>query len=71
MSTHTFIACVNKINKGIVQLLPRDDGTPQEKLTDDEIMDILENVIPKLWQEGIQRQQFDCMVKGQAKFISF
>eukprot|EP00957_Ditylum_brightwellii_P075131 5709131-Ditylum_brightwellii.AAC.1 len=34
-------------------------------------MDILENVMPKLWQAEICRQCFDCASKGQANFIRF
>eukprot|EP00957_Ditylum_brightwellii_P144634 11018077-Ditylum_brightwellii.AAC.1 len=71
MSIRTFIALVNKINKRIAQFPPRDDRTPQENLADDELMDILENVMPKSWQEEICKQHFDCTAKGQAKFINF
>eukprot|EP00957_Ditylum_brightwellii_P206400 15348253-Ditylum_brightwellii.AAC.2 len=49
MSMCKFVARVNKINKRLAQFLPRDDGTPQEKLADDKIMDILENAMPKSW----------------------
>eukprot|EP00957_Ditylum_brightwellii_P130599 9962532-Ditylum_brightwellii.AAC.1 len=34
-------------------------------------MDILENAMPKLWQEEMRRQHFDCAAKGQAKSINF
>eukprot|EP00957_Ditylum_brightwellii_P048763 3699789-Ditylum_brightwellii.AAC.1 len=34
-------------------------------------MDILENAMPKSWQEEMWRQHFDFVAKGQAKFISF
>eukprot|EP00957_Ditylum_brightwellii_P035284 2676019-Ditylum_brightwellii.AAC.1 len=71
MSTCNFIIHVNKINKILVQFPPRDDRTPQEKLVNYDIIDILENTMPRSWQEEIQRQQFDCVAKGQAKLISF
>eukprot|EP00957_Ditylum_brightwellii_P087307 6645069-Ditylum_brightwellii.AAC.2 len=48
MSTHKFVACVNKINKQLAQFPPRDNRTPQEKLADDKITDILKNTIPKM-----------------------
>eukprot|EP00957_Ditylum_brightwellii_P167256 12732284-Ditylum_brightwellii.AAC.1 len=38
---------------------------------DNELMDILENAIPKSWQGEMCRQHFDFVVKGQAKFIRF
>eukprot|EP00957_Ditylum_brightwellii_P046654 3540719-Ditylum_brightwellii.AAC.1 len=34
-------------------------------------MDILENTVPKPWQEEIHRQRFDCTAKGQANSIRF
>eukprot|EP00957_Ditylum_brightwellii_P042376 3208775-Ditylum_brightwellii.AAC.1 len=34
-------------------------------------MDILENSVPKSWQGEMCRQMFDCMAKGQAKFVRF
>eukprot|EP00957_Ditylum_brightwellii_P061731 4684326-Ditylum_brightwellii.AAC.1 len=71
MSLHNFVAHVNTINKRLAQFPPRDDRTPQEKLVNNKIMDILENAIPKSWQEEMWRQCFDCVAKGQAKFISF
>eukprot|EP00957_Ditylum_brightwellii_P148638 11316490-Ditylum_brightwellii.AAC.1 len=49
MSTQKFTAQVNKINDRLAQFPPRDDRNPQEKLANDKIMDILENVMPKLW----------------------
>eukprot|EP00957_Ditylum_brightwellii_P062090 4712335-Ditylum_brightwellii.AAC.1 len=50
MSIQTFIAKVNKINDQLEQFPPRDDGTPQVKLADDKLMEILENAMLKLWQ---------------------
>eukprot|EP00957_Ditylum_brightwellii_P009938 749475-Ditylum_brightwellii.AAC.1 len=71
MSLCTFVTCVNKITERLTQFPPRDDGTSQEKLADNKLMDILESAMPKSWQEEMWRQYFDCTAKGQAKFISF
>eukprot|EP00957_Ditylum_brightwellii_P158563 12069303-Ditylum_brightwellii.AAC.1 len=56
ISTHNVIAFAHHINKRLMQFPSRDDGTPQEKLVDDEIMDILENTLPRSWQEEMQRE---------------
>eukprot|EP00957_Ditylum_brightwellii_P198464 15125485-Ditylum_brightwellii.AAC.1 len=71
ISLRAFVAHVNKMNNCLEQFLPRDNGTPQVKLVEDKLMNILENAVPKSWQGGIHRQRFDCMAKGQAKFIQF
>eukprot|EP00957_Ditylum_brightwellii_P116877 8915445-Ditylum_brightwellii.AAC.1 len=71
MSMHSFVTCVNKINKRLMQFSPRDDMTPQQKLADDKIMDILENAMSKTWQEEMQRKRFNCVLKGQEDFINF
>eukprot|EP00957_Ditylum_brightwellii_P086918 6615759-Ditylum_brightwellii.AAC.1 len=71
MSLHTFVACVNKMNNWLEQFPPREDGTPQVKLVEDKLMDILENAVPKSWQEEMHRQKFDCVAKGQTEFIRF
>eukprot|EP00957_Ditylum_brightwellii_P199006 15169745-Ditylum_brightwellii.AAC.1 len=71
MSLCAFVACINEMNDWLEQFLPRDNGTPQVKLAEDESMDILENAVPQSWQGEIRRQQFDCAAKGQAKFIRF
>eukprot|EP00957_Ditylum_brightwellii_P156439 11906360-Ditylum_brightwellii.AAC.1 len=71
MPLHIFVACVNKINNGLEQFLPRDNGTPQVKLADNELMDILKNAVPKSLQKEMCRQHFDCMAEDQAKFIGF
>eukprot|EP00957_Ditylum_brightwellii_P028354 2141269-Ditylum_brightwellii.AAC.1 len=47
MSLQTFIARINKINDWLEQFLPRDDRTPQVKLADNKLMDILKNAMPK------------------------
>eukprot|EP00957_Ditylum_brightwellii_P187408 14272779-Ditylum_brightwellii.AAC.1 len=60
-----------KMNDCLEQFPPRDDGTPQVKLTEDKLMDILKNAAPKSWQGEMHRQRFDCATKGQAKFIIF
>eukprot|EP00957_Ditylum_brightwellii_P126296 9629090-Ditylum_brightwellii.AAC.1 len=59
------------MNDWLEQFPPRDDGTPQVKLTEDKLMDILENAVLKSWQGEMRRQHFDCAAKGQAKFIRF
>eukprot|EP00957_Ditylum_brightwellii_P211490 15366226-Ditylum_brightwellii.AAC.1 len=61
--------CVNKMNNHLEQFLPRDNRSPQVKLVEDELMDILENAVPKSWQGEMHRQRFDCASKGQTKFI--
>eukprot|EP00957_Ditylum_brightwellii_P207185 15351876-Ditylum_brightwellii.AAC.1 len=71
MSLCTFIACVNKMNNQLEQFLPRDNRTPQVKLAEDTLMDILENAVSKSWKGEISRQRFDCMAEGQAEFIQF
>eukprot|EP00957_Ditylum_brightwellii_P023501 1773311-Ditylum_brightwellii.AAC.1 len=71
MPLHTFVAGVNKMNDHQEQFPPRDDRTPQVKLAEDKLMDILENTVPKSWQGEMCRQRFDCVAKGQAKFIRF
>eukprot|EP00957_Ditylum_brightwellii_P070616 5365636-Ditylum_brightwellii.AAC.2 len=71
MSLQTFAARIHKINDQIEQFLTRDNMTPQVKLADDKLMDIMENKIPKLWQADMCRQCFDCAAEGQAKFIRF
>eukprot|EP00957_Ditylum_brightwellii_P078075 5935338-Ditylum_brightwellii.AAC.1 len=38
------------MNDHLDQFLPRDDETPQVKLVENELMDILENAVPKSWQ---------------------
>eukprot|EP00957_Ditylum_brightwellii_P066748 5065551-Ditylum_brightwellii.AAC.1 len=58
------------MNDRLEQFLPRDDGTPQVKLTEDKLMDILENAVPKSWQGEMHRQRFDCVAKRQAKLSS-
>eukprot|EP00957_Ditylum_brightwellii_P046877 3557794-Ditylum_brightwellii.AAC.1 len=70
-NTHTFVARVNKINEWLALFLPRDDTTPQVKLDDDKIMDILEITLPKDWHDKMRHQMFDCAAKGQATFINF
>eukprot|EP00957_Ditylum_brightwellii_P097341 7413846-Ditylum_brightwellii.AAC.1 len=62
-------ARINKMNNHLEQFPPRDNGTSQVKLTEDKLMDIVENAVPKSWQGGMRRQRFDCTAKGQAKFI--
>eukprot|EP00957_Ditylum_brightwellii_P079332 6031459-Ditylum_brightwellii.AAC.1 len=59
------------MNDRLEQFLPRDNGTPQVKLAEDKLMDILENAVPKSWQSEIRRQRFDCAAEGQATFIWF
>eukprot|EP00957_Ditylum_brightwellii_P022626 1706627-Ditylum_brightwellii.AAC.2 len=59
------------INKRLAQFPPRDNRTFQEKLADNKLMDILENAMPKSWQEEMQRQCFDCVADRQSKSISF
>eukprot|EP00957_Ditylum_brightwellii_P013282 1002146-Ditylum_brightwellii.AAC.1 len=59
MSLHSFVAHANKMNNHLEQFLPRDNGTPQVKLAEDKLMDILENAVPKSWQGEICRQRFD------------
>eukprot|EP00957_Ditylum_brightwellii_P040388 3056673-Ditylum_brightwellii.AAC.1 len=71
MSLRTFIVRVNKTNDCLEQFPPRDNGSPQVKLTEEKLMDILENIAPKLWQGEMHRQRFDCAAEGQAKFICF
>eukprot|EP00957_Ditylum_brightwellii_P154874 11787438-Ditylum_brightwellii.AAC.1 len=71
MSLCAFVAHVNKMNDCLEQFLCRDDGTPQVKLVEDNLMDTLENVVPESWQGEMRRQKFDCVAKGQAKFIQF
>eukprot|EP00957_Ditylum_brightwellii_P092622 7053110-Ditylum_brightwellii.AAC.2 len=70
-SLQTFIAQVNKINDWLEQFLPRDNGTPQFKLADSKLMDILKNTMPKFWKAEMHRQHFNCTAKGQANFIQF
>eukprot|EP00957_Ditylum_brightwellii_P035330 2679832-Ditylum_brightwellii.AAC.1 len=62
---------VNKINYHLEQFLPRDNRTPQVKLAEDKLMDIIENAVPKSWQWEMHQQKFNCTAKGQAKFIWF
>eukprot|EP00957_Ditylum_brightwellii_P059731 4534676-Ditylum_brightwellii.AAC.1 len=64
MSMYSFVTHVNEISKQLVQFQLRNDRTPQQKLTDDEIMDILENAMPNVWQEEMWRLIFDCTAKG-------
>eukprot|EP00957_Ditylum_brightwellii_P199598 15215821-Ditylum_brightwellii.AAC.1 len=59
------------MNCCLEQLPPRDDGTPQVKLADNKLMDVLKNAVPKSWQGEVRRQHFYCMAKGQTKFIRF
>eukprot|EP00957_Ditylum_brightwellii_P039614 2996141-Ditylum_brightwellii.AAC.2 len=59
MSLHTFVAQVNKMNDQLELFLTRDDETPQAKLAEDKLMDILENAVPKSWQGEMHRQRFD------------
>eukprot|EP00957_Ditylum_brightwellii_P194427 14807331-Ditylum_brightwellii.AAC.1 len=56
MNVHQFVAQINKINDCITQFPPKDNSSPQEKLPNDEIMDILEAAMHK---------------KGQSKFVMF
>eukprot|EP00957_Ditylum_brightwellii_P026987 2040315-Ditylum_brightwellii.AAC.1 len=65
-STCKFVGRVNEINKWLALFPPRDDRTPQEKLDDDKIMDILESASPKAWHDEMRHQRFDCVAKGQA-----
>eukprot|EP00957_Ditylum_brightwellii_P091821 6991236-Ditylum_brightwellii.AAC.1 len=60
VSLHTFVASVNKMNDQMEQSSLRDDGTPQVQLTEDKLIDILENAVPKYWQGEIHGQRFDC-----------
>eukprot|EP00957_Ditylum_brightwellii_P028115 2122694-Ditylum_brightwellii.AAC.1 len=46
MSLRAFVACVNEMNGRLEQFLPRDNRTPQVKLVEDKLMDILENAVP-------------------------
>eukprot|EP00957_Ditylum_brightwellii_P024251 1829329-Ditylum_brightwellii.AAC.1 len=59
------------MNGQLEQFPPRDDGTPQVKLVEDKLIDILENSVPKSWQGGMHRQMFDCIATREAKFIQF
>eukprot|EP00957_Ditylum_brightwellii_P138117 10528441-Ditylum_brightwellii.AAC.1 len=59
------------MNDQLESFLPGDNRTPQVKLVEDNLMDILENAIIKSWQGEMCRQRFDCVAKGQAKFIRF
>eukprot|EP00957_Ditylum_brightwellii_P208775 15358876-Ditylum_brightwellii.AAC.1 len=43
----TMGACVNEMNDLLEQVSPRDNGTPQVKLVEDKVMDILDNAVPK------------------------
>eukprot|EP00957_Ditylum_brightwellii_P150646 11470011-Ditylum_brightwellii.AAC.1 len=69
MSLCAFVASVNEMNNYLEQFPPRDNVTPQAKLAEDKLMDILEKVVPKSWQGERLRQRFDCTAKVQAKFI--
>eukprot|EP00957_Ditylum_brightwellii_P163919 12479376-Ditylum_brightwellii.AAC.2 len=71
MSLHAFVARVNKMNDRLEQFPPRDNGTPQVKLAEDKLMDILENAVPKSWKGEMHIQRFDCAAEGQVKFIWF
>eukprot|EP00957_Ditylum_brightwellii_P090321 6878682-Ditylum_brightwellii.AAC.1 len=51
MSLCTFVVCVNKMNDCLEEFPSRDNRTPQVTLMDDKLMDILENAVPKSWQE--------------------
>eukprot|EP00957_Ditylum_brightwellii_P116865 8914529-Ditylum_brightwellii.AAC.1 len=65
VSLCTFVACINKMNDHLEQFTPRDNETPQVKLVEDELIDILENTVPKSRQGEMHRQRFDCVAKGQ------
>eukprot|EP00957_Ditylum_brightwellii_P090677 6905797-Ditylum_brightwellii.AAC.1 len=65
-NTSKFVAQVNEINKWLVLF-----WTPQEKLDDVTIMGILESISPKDWCDKMRHQRFDCVAKGQTKFINF
>eukprot|EP00957_Ditylum_brightwellii_P034511 2617014-Ditylum_brightwellii.AAC.1 len=65
-NTCKFVIQVNEINKWFALFPPRDDRTPQEKLDNDKIMDILESTSPKDWCDEMRHQRFDCVAKGQA-----
>eukprot|EP00957_Ditylum_brightwellii_P151678 11550735-Ditylum_brightwellii.AAC.1 len=67
----TFVAQIKESNDWLEQFPPRDDGTPQVKLADERLMDILESAMLMSWQAEMQRQHFNCTAKGQAKFIRF
>eukprot|EP00957_Ditylum_brightwellii_P062205 4720726-Ditylum_brightwellii.AAC.1 len=41
---------VNKINDWLEQFLPTNNGTPQVRLADEKLMDIVKNTMPKAWQ---------------------
>eukprot|EP00957_Ditylum_brightwellii_P147864 11259782-Ditylum_brightwellii.AAC.2 len=56
ISLHTFVAHINEMNGQLEQFLPRDNRTPQVKLAEDKLMDILENTVPKSWQGEMCRQ---------------
>eukprot|EP00957_Ditylum_brightwellii_P153445 11678579-Ditylum_brightwellii.AAC.1 len=43
----TFVAHVKEMNDHLEQFPPRDNGTPQVKLVEDKLMNILKNVVPK------------------------
>eukprot|EP00957_Ditylum_brightwellii_P102413 7806321-Ditylum_brightwellii.AAC.1 len=59
------------MNDRLEQFPPRDNVTPQVKLAEDKLMDIIENAVPKSWQGEMRRQRFDCTAKGQAEIIRF
>eukprot|EP00957_Ditylum_brightwellii_P107148 8174746-Ditylum_brightwellii.AAC.1 len=71
MSLCTLVVRVNKMNNLLEKFPPRDNRTHQVKLAEDKLMDILENAVPKFWQEEMQRQRFNCAAEGQDKFIRF
>ena len=40
-------------------------------MSDDEIIDILEDGMPKAWEDEMQCQKYNYAAEGQIKFISF
>eukprot|EP00957_Ditylum_brightwellii_P084598 6432822-Ditylum_brightwellii.AAC.1 len=65
MNIHQFVDWVNKLNKHLMLFLSKDDGSSQDKLPKDKILDILEALMSQKWQAEMMHQRFGVIADGQ------